>query len=417
MTGVQEGDGGLTANYCSADNITTIIIDEQGGGSITLKFVGDYEADNFKLQQDSNGLEIYDPPAGGSKHTPSAVTTADDHSSSPANQVAPVNQVAHVTDHATSPSNLLGFGGDQNSAPAATSHDNEVATPGGQLAHTPWALALGSALLAGFANEAAFAGDHAAIFAATSAAEADAGGLTQGFLSSLLKTLNGGDAASVDTVASGVVQLSDNTQPTTVAAPAAPVLESKHLANPIIDGTDAPKSEIAHVSVPVAPANQNGIDHTAGPANEAAFGGDQLFAATVDQHNGGDAASVDTVASGVVQLSDNTQPTTVAAPATPVLEIKHLANPTIIDGTDATKSEIAHVPVAPANQNGTDPAAGPANEAAFGGDAAPVTNELAPASGAHALGGVALASAISDAAFGGDNAGVSSAPAKPMPAH
>ena len=140
-----------------------------------------------------------------------------------------------------------------------------------------------------------------------------------------------------------------------------------------------------------------------------AFGGDQLFAATVDQHNGGDAASVDTGASGVVQLSDNTQPTTVAAPATPVLEIKHLANPTIIDGTDATKSEIAHVPVAPANQNGTDPAAGPANEAAFGGDAAPVTNELAPASGAHALGGVALASAISDATFGGDNGAVSPA--------
>ena len=48
---MQEGDGGLNANYCSADNITTVVIDEQGGGSITLKFVGDYEADNFRLQQ------------------------------------------------------------------------------------------------------------------------------------------------------------------------------------------------------------------------------------------------------------------------------------------------------------------------------------------------------------------------------
>ena len=37
-----------------------------------------------------------------------------------------------------------------------------------------------------------------------------------------LKTPNGGTAASVDTVASDVVQLSDNIQPTTIAAPATP---------------------------------------------------------------------------------------------------------------------------------------------------------------------------------------------------
>jgi fibronectin-binding autotransporter adhesin len=71
LTGVQEGEGGLTANYCGADNITTVIIHEQGGGSITLKFVGDYDAGSFKLQQDANGLEIYDPPAADSKVAPS----------------------------------------------------------------------------------------------------------------------------------------------------------------------------------------------------------------------------------------------------------------------------------------------------------------------------------------------------------
>ena len=86
---------------------------------------------------------------------------------------------------------------------------------------------------------------------------------------------------------------------------------------------------------------------------------------------------------------------------------------------------------APAHQNGTDHAAGLANEAEFGGDqssvltldmnnggdAAPATNELAPAPDAHALGGVALASAVSNAAFGGDNAVVSSADGEAKPAH
>jgi hypothetical protein len=191
LTGVQEGDGGLTANYCSADNITTVIIDEQGGGSITLKFVGDYEADNFKVQQDANGLEIYDPPAGGSKHAPSAVTTADDHSGAPANQVAPVNQVAHVIDHATSPSNLFGFGGDQDSAPA-TSHDSEVAAPADQ-------LALGGksviAPLGGGLADSSFADD-------SGASEPGAGVTidisTQSLLSSLLKTLTDGTAPAID---------------------------------------------------------------------------------------------------------------------------------------------------------------------------------------------------------------------------
>jgi hypothetical protein len=133
LTGVQERDGGLTANYCSTDNITTVTIDEQGGGSITLKFVGDYDANNFKVQQDANGLEIYDPPVGGGKQA--TVTTASaDHTS------APTNQIAHVTDHATtSLSNLFGFGGNQDStsgasASEATSHDNDLAAPADQQA-------------------------------------------------------------------------------------------------------------------------------------------------------------------------------------------------------------------------------------------------------------------------------------------
>jgi hypothetical protein len=76
---------------------------------------------------------------------------------------------------------------------------------------------------------------------------------------------------------------------------------------------------------------------------------------------------------------------------------------------------------APANQNGTDHAAGPANAAAFGGDqlatldmnnggdAAPVTNDLAPAPGALTPGSGLLGGATSDAAFGGDQAGFSPA--------
>ena len=105
----------------------------------------------------------------------------------------------------------------------------------------------------------------------------------------------------------------------------------------------------------------------------------------------------------------------------------YIYDPPAVGATDAsapatTAAGNDHV-AASAHQNGTDHAAGPANEAGFGGDqssvltldmnsggdAAPMTNELAPASGAHALGGVALASAMSSAAFGGDNAVVSSA--------
>jgi fibronectin-binding autotransporter adhesin len=193
LTGVQEGDGGLTANYCGTDNITTVIIDELGGGSITLKFVGDYGADNFKLQQDANGLEIYDPPVGGAKQASSTVTTAsDDHTS------APVNQIAHASDHATSLSNLFGFGGDQDSA--TTSHDNEIAAPGDQLAlggksviAPPGAPALGGGLADSLFVDGVADG--------SGAGGATNGDSSQSLLSSLLKTLTGGTdgtAPSID---------------------------------------------------------------------------------------------------------------------------------------------------------------------------------------------------------------------------
>jgi hypothetical protein len=73
---------------------------------------------------------------------------------------------------------------------------------------------------------------------------------------------------------------------------------------------------------------------------------------------------------------------------------------------------------ASASHNGTDHVANPANEAAFGGDqslavnsdihngsdATPATNELAPATGALALGSGPLAGATGEAGFGGDQA-------------
>ena len=188
LTGVHEGEGGLTANYCSADNITTVIIDEQGGGSITLKFVGDYDADNFKLQQDANGLAIYDPPAGGGKQAPPKVTTAP-----------------QATDHATtSPSNLSGFGGNQDSTPGAstseaTSHDNEPAAPPDQqaLGGKPVIAPLGGHANGSFVNGVAGVG-AGEVGAATLT---NVGVSTQSLLSSLLKTLTGGTdgtAPSVD---------------------------------------------------------------------------------------------------------------------------------------------------------------------------------------------------------------------------
>ena len=182
----------FNTSYDSNTNLTTLTIYEQSGGPISLYFVDDYTG-KFKFVQGAGGLEIYDPPVGGAKQAPSTVATASDGHSS-----APVNQIAHVTDHATSLSNLFGFGGDQDST--ATSHDNEVAAPGDQLALGGKSVIapLGAPALGGGLAGSSFGNG-------VTDSEADAGVTidvsTQNLLSSLLKTLTGGTdgtALSID---------------------------------------------------------------------------------------------------------------------------------------------------------------------------------------------------------------------------
>ena len=94
-----------------------------------------------------------------------------------------------MTDHATSLSNLFGFGGDQDLM--ATSHDNEVAAPGDQLALGGKSVIapLGAPALGGGLAGSSFGNG-------VTDSEADAGVTidvsTQSLLSSLLKTLTGG---------------------------------------------------------------------------------------------------------------------------------------------------------------------------------------------------------------------------------
>ena len=141
-------------------------------------------------------------------------------------------------------------------------------------------------------------------------------------------------------------------------------------------------------------ASALGNDHAIDPS---AAGGTQTCVSTTDTPVfGGDQA-----------ISSPTNST--------VLGGDHVIAPVV---TTAAGSDHA---TAPASQNGTDHAAGLVNEAAFGGnqlatldmnnggDAVPVSNDLAPAPGAHAPGSGLLAGATSDAAFGGDQAGVSPA--------
>jgi hypothetical protein len=252
LSGVQEGDGGLTANYCSADNITTVVIAEEGGGSITLKFVGDYEAGNFRLHQDAGGLEIYDPPVGGAKHAPAPVTTASDNHTS-----APASQVAHATDHAASVTNLFGFGGDQDSAPAATWHDNAVAAPADQLALGGKAvIAPSAAAPGGVPAGSSFVDGGADGSAGEAGAGAANGSSTQSLLSSLLKTLTGGEQGGAN------LQLSDNASPVSAGTPGtSPVLDhSKHLTDStILDGVGSANSQAAHAPLPAAPANEHAV--------------------------------------------------------------------------------------------------------------------------------------------------------------
>jgi hypothetical protein len=233
LSGVQmAGSDGFTVSYDGGDNLTTLTIDEQSGGPISLYFVDDYTG-KFKFVQGDNGLQIYDPPVGGAKQAPSTATTASDGHTS-----APTNEIAHATDHATGPANEAGFLGDQGAAATATSQDS-VASPANQLAlagntvtappptaHTP-----------GSSDLAAFGSDDAAVPTSGPAA--------------------GG-------VHSGAVQASIVTSPisTAVVLPGTPLLESEHLTDsPIVDGSGTAHDEAAPPTAPTAPANE----HTVAP--------------------------------------------------------------------------------------------------------------------------------------------------------
>ena len=82
------------------DSDTGLLTISDGAHTAQLKF-DDFDG-RFVFKSDGNGgTDIYDPPVGGAKDAPSTVTAgaSDGHTDSP------VNQIAHVTDHATSPSN------------------------------------------------------------------------------------------------------------------------------------------------------------------------------------------------------------------------------------------------------------------------------------------------------------------------
>jgi hypothetical protein len=257
LSSVQENDEHpLDADYNSDSNITTVTIYEEHGGQIKLYFVGNYEAGNFKLVQDANGLEIYDPPVGGAKHAPAPVTTAGDNHTS-----APANQVAHATDHAASLTNLFGFGGGQDSTtPAAAWHDNEVAAPADQLALGGKAvIAPSAAAPGGVPAGSSFVDGGADGSAGEAGAGAANGSSTQSLLSALLKTLTGGEQGGAN------LQLSDNASPLAAGTPGtSPVLDhSKHLTDStILDGAGSANSQAAHAPLPAAPANE----HAAAPS-------------------------------------------------------------------------------------------------------------------------------------------------------
>jgi hypothetical protein len=228
LTGVQEGDGGLTANYCSTDNITTVIIDEQGGGSITLKFVGDYDAENFKLQQDANGLEIFDPPAGGSKQAPATAAASNEHTVASGHQ--------NWSDHAASPANEAGFSGDRGSAAAATAQDG-TASPANQLALAGDAVTAPPSASSGLA---AFGNDPAVPTTGPMAGGVHSGAAT--------------------------MTLSIVTSPNAVVAPDAPVLD-KHLMDwTIVDGSDAAHThgKVTIPPIPMASTNEHVVAPTLG---------------------------------------------------------------------------------------------------------------------------------------------------------
>ena len=285
------GPDGFSTSF--SGDLTTLTIDEQSGGPITLYFVGDY-AGMFKFVQGDDGLQIYDPPVGGAKQAPAPVTTAgDDHTSTPA------NEIAHVTDPATSPSNLYGFGGsDQDSTPAAPAHDNEVAASADQLALGGKSMIapLGAPALGGVPADSSFVNGVADDSAG--ATLTNAGVSTQSQLSTLLKTLTGGtDGIAASSIDPGHDQIAPVLAPATPANEhaAAPTIASAsfgamgndnfafhpNLGSGAAQNTSASANELAHSNVQLAgPAlastapefhaefafdaiHQDGIDHAA----------------------------------------------------------------------------------------------------------------------------------------------------------
>ena len=279
LTGVTKTD--FSTSYDNADNLTTLTVDEASGGPIVLYFSGDYIG-KFQFVQGDDGLQIYDPPVGGAKQAPAPVTTAgNDHTS------APVNQIAHVTDHATSLSNLYGFGsGDQDSSSVA-SHYNELAAPADQAAlGDKSAIAPPSApALGGVPADSSFLNGVADGSADGTGKDVTTDGSTQSLLSSLLKSLTGGTddgaAPSIDlgsghgqaAIAPALVTTAPSNEhtvaPATVTAPPAapsPTLASASLGgsgndsfafhpslgSDMAQNTDAHTSELAHNNVQIA---------------------------------------------------------------------------------------------------------------------------------------------------------------------
>ena len=217
------------------DAATGVLTVTDGTNTAYLNF--DDFTGTFKFASDGDhGTYVYDPPVGGSKDAPATATTA------PVNDHVAASPSQNGTDHAASPANEAGFGGDQDSAAAVTAQDGAAAQPANQLAFggdtitaPPSATsALDSSDLAAFDN------DHVAV-------------PTAGPVSG--------------SVHNGAVTISIAASPIAVVAAGTPVLESEHLTNStIVDGSGAAHDEVAPPTAPAAPGNE----HTAAPATVTA---------------------------------------------------------------------------------------------------------------------------------------------------
>jgi fibronectin-binding autotransporter adhesin len=223
----------LNATYNGDDGITTLcVVDTTDDLSATLKLIGQYSTGNFTIAGDGKGgIDIFDPPTTGATDAPATATAApgNDHVAASAHQ--------NGLDPAASPANAAGFGGDQDSAAAATAPDGAATPPASQLA---------------------LAGDTVA--APPSATSALGGNDLAGF---------GDDPATVPTpggVNGGAVtmQLTAVASPIAVVASGTPVLDGEHLTDStFVDGSDIAQSEVTPSTVPTAPTNN---EHTVAPA-------------------------------------------------------------------------------------------------------------------------------------------------------